>query len=271
MKRLIVHADDLGLHPGMNAAILQCHREGIVTSASLCPNGAAFEDAVAGLKGTRLDVGVHLTLSGEAPLSPPESVPTLAPGGKLPAYFTALFRRLLLGQVRKEELERELLAQISRVRDAGVEVSHLDSHQHVHLHPALLPIVIRLASHFGVGAIRAAARVVPLRGVRPALLAVFARAGARKARRAGLRSPDTIVGVADTGSLDEARLLRTVSRLPPGTSELICHPGMGSEALATAYPDWGFRWEEETRALTSGRVREALAREGVNLISYREL
>ena len=73
MRRLIVSGDDVGLHPGINAGVLRCHREGILTSASVCPSGAAFEEAVAGLRGAPdLDIGVHLTLVGESPTLPAE-------------------------------------------------------------------------------------------------------------------------------------------------------------------------------------------------------
>jgi predicted glycoside hydrolase/deacetylase ChbG (UPF0249 family) len=269
-RRLIVNADDMGLHRGINAGILRCHRDGIVTSASLCAGGAAFDDAALGLKASGLDMGVHLTLSGEAAVAPASALPTLAPEGRLPVYFTALFGGLLTGRIKTEEVERELTAQLSRVADAGLAPSHLDSHQHVHLHPALLPVVLRLARRFGVGAVRAARRMVPLLGLRPAALALFAWRAARLVRREGLRSPDAMVGVAESGGLDEDRLTRAIDRLPEGTSELICHPGTDGAAIGSAYA-WGFSWDEETRALTGARVRAALARRGVVLVSYREL
>jgi predicted glycoside hydrolase/deacetylase ChbG (UPF0249 family) len=269
-RRLIVNADDMGLHPGINAGILHAHRDGIVTSASLCAGGAAFEDAVTGLKASGLDLGVHLTLSGEAPVAPASALPTLAPEGRLPAYFTALFAGLLTGRIKLDDVERELTAQLARVADTGLAPSHLDSHQHVHLHPALLPVVTKLAKRFAVGAVRAGRRVVPLLGVRPAVLALFAWGAARRVRREGLRSPDAMVGVAESGRLGEDRLLRAIDRLPEGTSELICHPGTDGAAIGAAYA-WGFSWDEETRALTAPRVREALVRRGVALVSYREL
>jgi hopanoid biosynthesis associated protein HpnK len=271
MRRLIVNADDMGLHPGINAGILRCHREGIVTSASLSPNGVAFEEACGLLKGAPgLDVGVHLTLVDEVPLSAPGEVASLAPSGRFPRDYAVLFRRLLLGQVREAELEGELLAQVARVRDAGLDVSHLDSHQHVHLHPALLPVVIRVAQRMGVKAIRAAVRVTPLAGMKPALIGLFARRGVSRVRKAGLRCPDVFVGLADTGRLDEPRLLRLLGRLPRGTSELVCHPGSGDAAIGAAYP-WGFGWDAEVAALTSPAVREALARERISLAAHRVL
>jgi predicted glycoside hydrolase/deacetylase ChbG (UPF0249 family) len=215
-------------------------------------------------------MGVHLTLSGEAPVAPVSALPTLAPQGRLPAYFTSLFGGLLAGRIKTEEIERELTAQLARVADAGLGPSHLDSHQHVHLHPGLLPIVLRLARRFGIGAVRAARRMVPLLGARPAALAFFAWRASRRVRREGLRSPDAMVGVAESGGLREDRLLRAVERLPEGTSELICHPGTDGAAIGSAYA-WGFSWDEETRALTGARVRDALGRRGVQLVSYRDL
>jgi hopanoid biosynthesis associated protein HpnK len=271
VRRLIVSGDDVGLHPGINAGVVRCHREGIVTSASLCPNGAAFEDAVHALRGAPdLDVGVHLTLVGEAPLLPARSLPTLAPDGRLPPHFSSLFLRLSLGRVRMEELEEEMAAQVARARDAGLSVSHLDSHQHVHLHPVLLPAVLRVARRFGIGAVRAASRTVSGSGLRPALIGLVSRLGSRRLRAAGVRTPDALVGIAETGRLDPARLRAVVEALPEGTSELVCHPGAGDGAIAAAY-GWGFRWDQEAAALTAPAVRETLRREGVQLIAYRDL
>jgi hopanoid biosynthesis associated protein HpnK len=271
VKRLIVTADDLGLHPGINAGILRCHRDGIVTAASLSPNGAAFEDAVRLLGGApALDVGLHLTLVGEAPLAPSGTIPSLAPAGRLPSSFATLFRALFLGRVREDDVERELVAQVARARDAGVAVTHLDSHQHVHLHPRIFPVVLRVARRFGIGAVRAAPRLLPLRGLRSLVLAPFARRGSRHARRAGFKTPDAFLGMAETGRLDEAALLRLLSRLPPGVAELVCHPGSGDAAIAESYR-WGFQWDREAEALTSPAVREAIERAGVRLVRYADL
>jgi len=269
--RLIVNADDLGLHPGINAGVLKAHLDGIVTSASLSPNGAAFEDA-AGLarSAPALEIGVHLTLVGEAPLLAAAALPTLAPEGRLPGSFAVLFRRLLLGRIRPDEVGRELEEQVTRVRDAGLQVAHLDSHQHVHLHPVLLPIVLEVARRFDVRAVRAASRVAPLSGLRPALLSLVAGPAARRVRRCGLASADVLLGAAETGRLDEERLLGLLSGLPRGTSELLCHPGTGSASIAESYP-WGFRWDDEVQALTSPRVRAAVAEAGIRLISHRDL
>lgn len=270
-RRLIVNADDLGLHEGINAGVLHAHHHGIVTSASLCTNGAAFGDAVRRLADApRLGVGIHLTVvGGERPLLP--DLPTLAPSGRLPHTFAHLFRRLALGRVRREEIFLEMKAQVARAIDAGLHISHLDSHQHVHLHPAILPIAVDVAHAFGIRAMRAARRVVPLRGVRAALLGMLSWPASARVRAAGIKAPDTFVGADDSGRLDDTRLARLIETLPPGTSELLCHPGLDDGAIGRAYPDWGFGWDAETRALTSQAVPEALRGAGVSLSYYHEL
>jgi predicted glycoside hydrolase/deacetylase ChbG (UPF0249 family) len=176
----------------------------------------------------------------------------------------------MLGRIREAEIEDEMSAQVARARDAGLRVSHLDSHQHVHLHPALLPAVVRVARRFGIGAVRAAPRVASRRSLRAVLVGLAARLGSRRLRAAGIRTPDALVGIAETGRLDEAGLRAVVAALPEGTSELVCHPGSGDGAIASSYA-WGFRWDEEAAALTGPTIREALRREGVRLIAYRDL
>ncbi|MBN2370869.1 MAG: ChbG/HpnK family deacetylase [Vicinamibacteria bacterium] len=271
MRLLIVNADDLGIHPGVNDGVIHAHLAGIVTGASIVTNGEAFDHALRALqRAPDLDVGVHLTLVGETPVSSPERVRGLAPQGRLPRSYGALFRRLFLGRIPDEELKTEIEAQLSRARDAGLNLSHIDSHQHVHLHPAIFPLAAHAARRFGVRAVRAARRVVPVRQPRAAVLAPFARHAHRQARHAGLITADTFLGMAETGGLDEKRLLRLIERIPKGTSELVCHPGVGDGAIGSAYR-WGFRWDEETRALTSADVRGALVKAGVRLIRFADL
>jgi chitin disaccharide deacetylase len=198
-------------------------------------------------------------------------LPTLAPSGRLPHTFARLFRSLAFGRVRREEIAAEMAAQVQRAMDNGVRVTHLDSHQHVHLHPAILPLVIDVAHRFGIRSLRAARRVVPVRGVRAALLGMLSWPGSARVRAAGLKTPDSFVGADDSGRLDEVRLARLIDGLPPGTSELLCHPGTDAEAIAAAYPDWGFRWDDEARALSAPSIREALRRADVRLTYHHEL
>jgi predicted glycoside hydrolase/deacetylase ChbG (UPF0249 family) len=269
VRRLVVNADDVGLHPGINTGAVEAHNEGIVTSVSLAATGAAFDHAVCLLaQAPRLGIGVHLTLVGEAALSPAGSLPTLAPAGRLPSHFSSFFARLHAGCIGQGEIERELAAQIERVLNSGLHVTHVDSHQHVHLHPRILPLAARLAAEYGIKGIRAPRRVRPAFGLRPALLALACARAGRLA--SALRSPSFLVGTRNPGRLDARQLTSQLEGLPPGDSELVCHPGTGDAAIAARYP-WGYRWDEERRALSSASVRAAVRAAGVQLVHYGEL
>ena len=116
--RLIVNADDLGLHPSLDAGILRAHREGIVTSATLLVMGPGAREAVAQARAQGLALGVHLALSTWLPCAAaPDEVPTVAPGGRLRASWAGFARAWLTGQVRRVEVERELEAQLARARE----------------------------------------------------------------------------------------------------------------------------------------------------------
>src|SRR5262245_42987845 len=151
MKRLIVNADDFGLSEGINRAVVLGHRQGIVTSATLMANGGAFATAVemARTAGS-LGIGVHLNLTEGAPVSTPSAIPGLVDARGLFAHTVEqLGWKVLRGTLRLLDIEREFRAQIEKVLAAGVAVTHLDSHKHVHLIPALCHMVLRLATEYG--------------------------------------------------------------------------------------------------------------------------
>lgn len=267
MKRLIVTADDVGLHPGMTRGALAAHDRGIVTAVSVSPNGRDFGPAVELLWGRpRLEVGAHLTLVGERPLSLPETIPSLVdPAGLLHAGYPAFAARYAVGRIRAIDLETELRAQVERLLATGLRVTHLNSHQHLHVLPRVFEIVLRLAEEHGVPVVRIPnepeARPTP-RGLQLAAL----NALGRRARSLGrIASPDRTVGVMAAGCLTPARLRRCLDQVE-GTTELVCHPGLGGEELAATY-DWGYAWEEETAALCDPALPELLREKGISLVS----
>src|SRR5215831_16969412 len=154
MKDLIVNADDLGWTAGVNRGIAEAHRNGIVTSASLIANGAAFDDGVGVARALpAMGVGVHLNLSDGRPLS--QGVPSLVDEqGKLTGGPKQLLIKLARRRLKLAEVEREWNAQIERVRAAGISPTHLDGHKHVHMLPGLFPVALRLAKRHLIAAIR---------------------------------------------------------------------------------------------------------------------
>lgn len=265
MKRLIVTADDVGLHPGMTRGALAAHDRGIVTAVSVSPNGRDFEPAVELLRERpRLEVGAHLTLVGERPLSPPETIPSLVgPDGLLHAGYPAFAARCFLGRIRSVDLETELRAQVERLLATGLRVVHLNSHQHLHVLPRVFEIVLKLAEEHGIPRVRIPNE--PEAGLTPRGLqiAVLNALGRRAPHR--IASPDRTVGVMTAGRLNPARLRRCLDRVA-GLTELVCHPGLGGEELAAAY-DWGYAWEEETAALCDPGLPELLREKGISLVS----
>src|SRR5262249_7962836 len=151
-KKLVITADDVGLHPGMTRGALAACDAGIVTAVSVASVGCAFEEAVERLRDRpALDVGIHLTLVGEHPLAPPERIPwLLGRDGALVSGYPALARRFLLGGIVLSEVETELRLQIERLAATGLPVIHANAHQHVHVLPRIFDIVLRLAVEYDI-------------------------------------------------------------------------------------------------------------------------
>ncbi|PZA19292.1 ChbG/HpnK family deacetylase, partial [Modestobacter versicolor] len=156
-RLLVVNADDMGLTPGVCRAVLRGHTEGVVTSTSVLAVGAAFDDAAARLRDAPgLAVGAHLAIVGEdRPLLSAAEVPTLVDrSGHFPLSYRTVVARGAAGRIDPDDVRREFTAQLEAVRGIGVPVTHLDTHQHTHLWPAVAEVVVELATAAGVPAVR---------------------------------------------------------------------------------------------------------------------
>lgn len=241
-RRLIVTADDVGLHRGMNEGTIQAHRHGIVTACSLVANGREFQHAVELLRDSpRLEVGVHLTFVEEKPLTD-MTFPRKWPGFVW-RYFSFDYKALAA----------ELRAQIEMVLKTGVKVTHLNSHQHLHVLPRVREIVNRLAEEHGIAYVRVPAdRGGESRPLSMRVLRMLARAG---------RGNDQTIGIAEAGHLTSAGIVRLLDHVD-GVTELVAHPGIGD--IAASY-HWGYNWQEETSALCDPGVGEAIRARGIEL------
>ncbi len=233
LKQLIVTADDAGLDPGMTAGAIEAHRNGIVTACSIVANGLAFDDAVERLReAPSLSVGVHLTLVEERALTTGEPLPRN-------------WMRFVLS--RRGDIERELRAQIEKVLTTGLRVTHLNSHQHLHM--MFFPLVERLAAEYGIGYVRNVRDRGGPFGVRKLIFRAIEKPGR------------ATIGVVEAGHLTSSRIIRLLDFVE-GTTELVVHPGLD----VGGYAHWGYEWDEETRALCDPRVRDALDARGIQLI-----
>ncbi len=276
---LIVNADDFGLCEGVNEGIVRAFDRGIVTSASVLAAGDAFDHAVALARARpELDLGIHLSLTQTRPVSDPMGIPSLiGEDGCFHANWSRLVSCCVRKILRHTNVETELRAQIEKVLSTGLAFSHLDGHQHVHMLPGVLPIVVRLAGEYGIGAVRypRQKRVTQAAGARHSRrLAELAglRAACRLSRPLmsgnGLLVADDFRGFAEAGRWDQESLAETIYDLDSGLTEIGCHPGIDDRINRDL--GWGYCWEQELAALTSPQAATAVSQGGVRLTTYRE-
>lgn len=266
-KRLIVTADDVGLHPAMMEGALRGHRQGIVTACSVVANGAALDDAVMRLRDApALSVGIHLVLVGESPLCEAVDIPSLVDSsGRFHAGFLRFVPRYFAGAIRLSEVELELRAQIERLLAAGLSLEHANGHQHLHLLPRIFELAVRLCSEYRIGYVRTVSEY-PTMSMRGASIAVLSSMGRRdRCHLAALRTNERTIGVADAGHLDGARLIALLDRVS-GVTELVCHPAWWREGETSPPYEWNYRWREETEALCDPAVRAALEARQIELV-----
>lgn len=274
MKKLIVTADDVGLHPGMTQGALAAHDRGIVTAVSVAANGRAFDDAVERLRDRpALDAGIHLVLVEERPLAPPGEVRSLlGRGGAFLPGFRAFAGRYFLGGIKPAEVEAELRRQIERLLATGLRFVHANGHQHLHVLPKVFEVVLRLTEEHGIPFVRlpqepAVSRRWSPRTAQLAVLNHFGRKARRQWERAGRSAtPERTIGLVDAGHLTVERLRRSLEHAA-GLTEFVCHPGLGGAALAAEYA-WGYGWDEETAALCDPGLPELLREAGIELTSF---
>jgi len=266
-KQLVVNADDFGFTPDVNAGIVETHQRGILTATTLMANGDAFEDAVRlARQAPTLDVGCHLVLVGGR---------SLISGKALPAGVPQLLAAIARRNIRIYE---ELAAQVRSILAVGIRPTHLDTHKHTHLAPPVLDAVARLSAEFGIDWVRRpfdfplnSTRAPRLQQLTSDALRLLRRRFLRVLESHGCRSTDHFAGFLLTGRFQTAGLVQLLNALPDGSTELMCHPGRCGDALRSARTRLKESRERELDALIAPEVREAVNRNGIELVNYRTL
>jgi len=240
---------------------------------------AAADDAIARARRLPgLKVGLHVVLAEGTPVSPPETIPGLVDkDGRLPgAMVRAGFRFFFLPGIRRQ-LEREIRAQFDAFARTGLPLDHANTHKHIHLHPTVARLILKVGRDYGLRALRLPAEpAAPLAaagtrtGFGAAALNAWTGQLRRTIRRAGLATTDHVFGLAWTGAMTEERILRLIPHLPDGTSEIYFHPARSlTPHLARTMPS--YRHADELAALLSPRVRAALDLAGIGRTSFTAL
>lgn len=265
----------------MNRGIVEGYENGVVSSTTVMACGQRFQDAAAlAQRAPRLSVGCHLVFIDGHSVLPPSQIPTLMGGndGRFREKLATFACLAAAGKLDAGEIESEATAQIQKLQNAGIAVSHLDSHKHTHMFPAVLRGMLRAARNCGIRAIRnpfeplvfASLRywkrqfqLRMLRGFRASFRAALANAG--------VITPDGCVGIAAAGGVTLDTFQRLIEGLPEGTWEFVSHPGYNDADLSKVKTRLRHSREKELAILTSPLIKDLLRREGVELISYREL
>ncbi len=288
--QLILNADDFGLTPGINRAVIKLHHAGVLTSATLMATGPAFDHAAALARAhPTLGVGCHLVFTDGLPVSHPDSIPTLL-GNDGKHFRRSLYdfaQALLRNTIREEDLAREAQAQIQKLQRAGLDVTHVDTHKHTHLFPAVLAPVLHIAQSCAVHALRnpfepawssQLTRARLGRRTQVALLRRFEPAFRKQLAQASALAPAGTLGIAATGALTGPTLHMLLSGLsklpdqdPSQTFELCCHPGHRDPALDASTTRLRTSREIEYRALLEV-IPQLLAQPGApRLIHFGQL
>jgi predicted glycoside hydrolase/deacetylase ChbG (UPF0249 family) len=266
--RLVVNADGFGVDAAITRGTLRAHQEGIVTSTSVignCADPGAIRTELA--HAPALGVGVHLTLTGGAPIARPSTVRSLlGRDGHFPSQVKDVFLSWAKAEPRADEIEREFDAQVARLRDTGLAVDHLDTRDHVGVLPIVGRAVEAVARRHGIAGVRTTVErptLAWLTEIRRSLTtaALGSLAWFNRRQMGVLRHGPRTWGYFERGRLDEIRIMEILGRLGPGIHELICAPRESDDPVERA----------EFVALLSARVRAGLARRGIALCRWADL
>jgi hopanoid biosynthesis associated protein HpnK len=277
--RLILNADDFGLTAGVNRAIVELHRAGLLTSTTLMARAAATEEAIELARDLpALGVGCHVVLVDGDPQLTAREIPTLVERrtGRFHSTLGSFVGRLLSGHISAREIEAEAAAQIAFLQNHGLRLTHFDTHKHLHMFPAVLRPVLRAARAAGICALRnpfepvwsqrATLRAPLVRRAEVRLLRLMGPGFRRIVAEEGFTTTDGALGVLATGTLDAATLTALLRKLPTGTWEVVTHPGYNDAALAQAHTRLLASRETERQAL---RALEQFS--GIELVSFAAL
>jgi hopanoid biosynthesis associated protein HpnK len=251
--RLIVTADDFGLHEAVNEAVERGYREGVLRAASLMVAAPAMLDAVERARRLPgLAIGLHLVLADGQAILPPARIPDLvdAHGRFNGAMVRNGFRFFFLPRVRRQ-LAAEIRAQFEAFAATGLPLDHVNAHKHFHLHPTIFSLMLSIGREFGLRAVRLPAEP----GMGPWLQPWLALMR-RRMDRADISYNDHVFGIRHSGGMDETAVLDILRDLPDGLSELYLHPAAHGGLVASMAE---YRHADELAALLSPRVRDTIA------------
>ncbi len=275
MKYLIVTADDFGMTKSISEGIARAYKDGIVTTVSFLPTGEAFRDAVrmAGELDLK-EVGAHLSLTETRPVTDPARIPSIvAKDGRFFRRRNIFFMKFFLNGIDPAQMNIEFRAQLDALKKVGLPITHLSSHEHIHMMPGILEIIVRLAKEYDIPVIRYPHKDRQIRksgiGVfyKSIILSYFAKGMKHILDNTSINYADHFMGFLESGKIGEETLLKMLDALEDGATELVCHPGFLGPEVLNRYR-FHMNCENELYALTSPRVKKLILEKGIKLTTY---
>ena len=285
MKYLIVNADEFGLSSGVNKGIIEAFQNGIVRSTTLVVTGKCYDDAITFLRNNpELGAGVHLTLTGGIPVSNIDGVKSLVDEeGKL-LLRKKFFRRMISGLIKLNEVEKEFDAQINKLINSGIKITHLDSHQSTYMYPSIFKIAVKMAKkynlpmRFPIDPISLNKNISfnlkkSMHVFKKIVLKLISMKLYKEIKKSNIRIADSFRTYYDFHRTDgdfEKSLLNLLKSLDDGINEVMSHPGYWDKDLAdwvNGKEDEGLR-EKELRALTSDGIKTYIRENNIILVNW---
>jgi len=276
-KYLIINADDFGFSTGVNQAVVKGWQDGILTSASLMVTGAACEEAVElARQHPGLQVGLHLTLVQGRSAVEHGGFPSLTDReGNFPHDPLLAGMRMFFLKPLYRQLCSEIKAQLDKFAATGLELSHIDGHLNIHMHPTVFAILCQLLPQYGISTFRLSRerlgtelRLSAGRFAGKVAEAVIFHSLAGRCRpelqRRRIGFAAEVKGLLNSGRMTEEYLLRALDTLQEGITEIYLHPAAADNPLL---PD--YRQTAELAALLSRKVQEKISSLGIILCNYR--
>ncbi|MDD5284458.1 MAG: hopanoid biosynthesis-associated protein HpnK [Desulfuromonadaceae bacterium] len=281
MKRIIITSDDFGLSPGVNLAVEKGWREGILTCASIMPGAAAFDEALLiARRNPGLQIGLHLTLlQGRSVLTRKEIPGLVDAAGNFRDNPVASGMRYFFDRGLYCQLKREIEAQIEKVVDAGIPLSHIDGHLNIHLHPTIFRILAELMPQYGIKSFRLSQERLSQnlkfdrerrlgKTVERIIFGTLADRTGPELDNLGISYAEEVKGLFNSGRMTEAYILNIIDNLSDGLTEIYFHPGVLPDAeISRRMPD--YRHEMELAAITSSTVKSKLKQLQITVQNYR--
>jgi hopanoid biosynthesis associated protein HpnK len=226
-----------------------------------------------------LNVGMHLVLTNGKATLPASDIPALVNSdGDFSGSQVCSGIKMFFCAKTKMQLEKEIRAQFESFQATGLKLDHVNAHKHMHLHPTVFDLIIKVGKDFGLTAIR-----IPnepplesiienkkeklLRNLRWIFFKPFVSRMKKQCEQNDIKFNDTIYGLHDSGHMNIDKLIRIIPHISDGTTEIYTHPATEQwDDIDPAAKDYEF--EAEYKALIHPKIKRAIEKFDIELTGF---